>query len=362
MLDGTVPSAPRRAPAGPVDPDATTIRVVFDGAPYAGKTTAARTLAGAIDAEVTTPEASPSGRTLWFDWLCYSAGHDAGRALRVELVTVPGQTELHERRRSLIAWGDVVVFYADTSEANFRDSVTAFDRLRSELATTQTPVIIVANKRDLADALTIDHVRNALGLGPEDVLIEAIASTGSGIRESFIYAVRAAIDHSGGRVEESSADGLLAELQALELPSSQEHVERVHAEVDQSEVDQSEVQAAPTVRGVIRPILNRAAITPGRGIAILGEHWEILVAVAEGADRLPRTDDPSEAAALAQLLEWGLISGETLAPSEAPTLNPVAVQPIPGDAPEPVELVPAAVPSYAGATTAPAPAPQTIRF
>ena len=194
-----------------------TIRVVFDGAPHAGKTTAAHTLSKALGSDVNTP-AEDDGRTVWFDWMAYSGGVHEGNAIRVELVTVPGQAHLDTRRRHLLAWGDVVVFIADTSAAAFEESATRFDTLRQDLKTLGKPVIIVANKRDLDDAVALDAVQTRLGIGRSDVLIESVATSGTGVQEAFIYAVRSALTSGPMRVEQSSADQLLGEMRAALLP------------------------------------------------------------------------------------------------------------------------------------------------
>src|SRR6202000_2744267 len=94
------------------------IRVVYDGAPMAGKTTSVRALGAGLGAAVTSP-AQIGGRTLYFDWLDYTGGLFEGRRIRCQIVSVPGQATLAPRRRRLIESADAVVFVGDSSPAGF---------------------------------------------------------------------------------------------------------------------------------------------------------------------------------------------------------------------------------------------------
>ena len=83
--------------------DSIILRVVYDGPPEAGKTTNVTQLCQKISlnrrGQLTTPGGAE--RTQFFDWVDVSGGYVAGRQLRLQLVTVPGQPELLRRRRYL---------------------------------------------------------------------------------------------------------------------------------------------------------------------------------------------------------------------------------------------------------------------
>lgn len=196
------------------------LRVVVDGPSTAGKTTAARSLAARLARPVvTTDEEETSGRTLLFDWLDHTGGRSDGRAIRTQVVAVPGH--LPHLRARLLVTADVVVFVADSTQRGIGPSAKALGQLRAllEVLPAPTPGLLVqANKRDLPDALSIDEVRRTLAL-PDDVLvIETVATEGDGVRQSFVYAVRLALQHaracSGERVAERqrTAEALLTEL------------------------------------------------------------------------------------------------------------------------------------------------------
>lgn len=182
------------------------VRIVYDGPPAAGKTTSLQLLAARFgQGRVLTPEATTSGRTLFFDWLEYTGGRFEGRPIRCQIVSVPGQEELRHRRKHLLDSADAVVFVADTSRAGFQPSQRLLDQLLTHLGSRDAGpagVVVQANKRDLPDALPLAQVRADRPLA----IIESVASQGDGIREAFVFAVRLALD----RVRELSSRGELS--------------------------------------------------------------------------------------------------------------------------------------------------------
>src|SRR5690349_6479428 len=84
------------------------VRVVYDGPPHSGKTTTLRSLAKGLGVEIHSPE-ERDGRTLFFDWVEYVGGLFEGRQIRCQIVSVPGQAELAERRKLLLQSADAVV-------------------------------------------------------------------------------------------------------------------------------------------------------------------------------------------------------------------------------------------------------------
>ena len=96
------------------------VRVVYDGAASAGKTTNLRQLATLFAARHATEvhsESEVEGRTLYFDWMQIHAGAVAGVPLLCQIISVPGQVALTPRRRHLLSTADVVVYVCDSSGA-----------------------------------------------------------------------------------------------------------------------------------------------------------------------------------------------------------------------------------------------------
>lgn len=214
-----------------IDPrsGAVVIRIVYDGAPLAGKTSSLRALGAGLGHEVVTP-AEVDGRTLYFDWLDYTGGLFEGRRIRCQIVSVPGQSTLAPRRRSLLEKADVVVFVGDSSpeglEADGRYLI-GLTRVLGNLPGPPVGFVFQANKRDHPQAVTLQAIRDVLdGLDAKAAVVESVAPAGTGIREAFVFAVRLALD----RVRElmrsrelqtmrpliDDADELLAELRASE--------------------------------------------------------------------------------------------------------------------------------------------------
>ena len=189
------------------------IRIVYDGPPFAGKTTSVRSLARSLMRTVETPQES-DGRTLFFDWVEYTGGLFEGRQIRCQIVSVPGQIELAARRRVLLESADVVVFVADTGDpqAVQRSAVAIHEMVEMLYREHELPVgvIVQANKRDLPTAVPREEVRAALGDDfAQTALTESVAESGLGIRETFVLAVRVALD----RIREQLGGGDSSDLE-----------------------------------------------------------------------------------------------------------------------------------------------------
>ena len=190
--------------------DAVVIRVVYDGAPMAGKSTSVRALGRGLGGEVVSP-AEVSGRTLYFDWLDYTGGLFEGRRIRCQIISVPGQATLAPRRRRLLETADVIVFVGDSTPAGFAGDRSYLSGLQTVLERISGPpvgIVFQANKRDHAEAVPLETIRSMLQeLGLRVGVVESIATESSGIREAFVFAVRLALD----RVRDLMRTGELAD-------------------------------------------------------------------------------------------------------------------------------------------------------
>jgi signal recognition particle receptor subunit beta len=209
--------------------DAVVIRLVYDGAPMAGKTTSVRALGRGLGAEVTSP-AEVSGRTLYFDWLDYTGGLFEGRRIRCQIISVPGQATLAPRRRRLLESADAIVFVGDSTPMGFaadRSYLSGLQTVLEHLSGPPVGIVFQANKRDHADAVPIDTVRSMLAdLGVRVGVVESVATESLGIREAFVFAVRLALDRvrdlmrtgelPSARPEVDSAQELLEDLKRSE--------------------------------------------------------------------------------------------------------------------------------------------------
>ena len=212
------------------------VRVVYDGPPFSGKTTTLRALAERLGVAITSP-AEHDGRTLFFDWVDYVGGIFEGRQIRCQIVSVPGQQELAKRRRRLLEQADAIVMVADTRAGEIEATYSLLSDLLPWCRAADPPVgvVIQANKRDALDALPRAAIHERFERIAPLALVDTVATTGEGVREAFVFAVRLALDRvralsvarrlPEGPPRVDSAEALLRELEPLSvapLPGTEE--------------------------------------------------------------------------------------------------------------------------------------------
>lgn len=206
------------------------IRIVYDGLGAAGKTTNLQQLASLFSAQRTSDLYSPAtvdGRTLYFDWMQIHGGVVCGFPLLCQVISVPGQVVLTERRRHLLATADAVVYVSDSAKAE--DAKGGFGLVaEATRANAEPPTIVVqANKQDQMASIDGPALRALFGLGDDVEVVEAIARDAIGVVDSFIAAVRGVTKRLQAQVEDKSArlalrvaerpDDLRDALDALEI-------------------------------------------------------------------------------------------------------------------------------------------------
>lgn len=177
--------------------DTVVIRVVYDGAPMAGKSTSVGALGRGLGSRVYSP-AEVSGRTLYFDWLDYTGGQFEGRRIRCQIISVPGQAVLAPRRRRLLEHADAIVFVGDSSPAGFisdRGYLSGLARVLEQIPGPRVGLVLQANKRDHPHAIPMDQIRSMTeSMGLRVGVVESVARNGVGIREAFVLALRLALE------------------------------------------------------------------------------------------------------------------------------------------------------------------------
>lgn len=185
------------------------VRVVYDGAAGAGKTTNLRQLGNLFATQKAVEVLSPvelRGRTLYFDWMQIAAGVVCGFPLICQVISVPGQVAFTERRRHLLASADVVVYVCESTKAGAaraREAMRIIDEIGK--STGVAPALVVqANKQDQVGAVNGATLVQELGRsGVPNV--EAIATEGIGVVDTFVCAVRTVARTLQSRMER---DGL----------------------------------------------------------------------------------------------------------------------------------------------------------
>ena len=208
------------------------VRIVYDGPALAGKTSSVRALAASLGRPTFSGDEA-EGRTLHFDWLDYVGGLFQGHPIRCQILSVPGQPALVSRRRRLLREADAVVFVADSRKDALDEGLRSFEELRAFVNAAAPPapgVVLQANKRDAADAVPLDELRARLAVGPTVGVTPSVATDGTGIRETFVLAVRLALDlvrerwRAGtlpaGRPESETGEDLMEALRRSEASPS----------------------------------------------------------------------------------------------------------------------------------------------
>ena len=238
------------------------VRIVYDGPALSGKTTSLRALAQGVSSKLECP-AELAGRTLFFDWVDYVGGLFDGRQIRCQIVSVPGQKELAHRRKMLIETADAVVLVLDTRKMEW-DFGLAWVRDTVSFCRTKIPpvgLVLQANKRDAPDAVPSEEIQQSVNRIAPVAVVPSTATSGEGIREAFVLAVRLALD----RVRALAAAGQLhtgkpAEDDASQLLARLRGVEREPA----VQLDEALAQSALTsLEAELEADLDSARVEPG---------------------------------------------------------------------------------------------------
>jgi len=141
-------------------------KLVFYGPGLGGKTTTLQYIHAA-----TKPEhrgkmvslATPTDRTLYFDFLPIRVPRVRGMAVRLQLFTVPGQVYYAATRKLVLSGADGVVFVADSQGGRVEVNQESLDDLHSNLgehnrSLEDVPHTFHWNKRDLTDLLSIEDL------------------------------------------------------------------------------------------------------------------------------------------------------------------------------------------------------------
>lgn len=168
-------------------------KIVYYGTGLGGKTTNLEFIHKTVPPNVRTDMvslATPTERTLYFDFLSLELGSVQGFKTRFALYTVPGQAEYQASRKLILNGVDGIVFVADSDPERWQDNLDALADMHNNLAEygrnvhDDLPWVIQYNKRDLPGALPLDRLQAALNPkgGPA---FQAIATQGHGVFDTL---------------------------------------------------------------------------------------------------------------------------------------------------------------------------------
>jgi signal recognition particle receptor subunit beta len=141
-------------------------KLVFYGPGLGGKTTTLQYIHAATKAEhrgKMVSLATPTDRTLYFDFLPIRVPRVRGMAVRLQLFTVPGQVYYAATRKLVLSGADGVVFVADSQAGRMEVNQESLDDLHANLAEhnrslEEVPHTFHWNKRDLTELLSLEDL------------------------------------------------------------------------------------------------------------------------------------------------------------------------------------------------------------
>ena len=141
-------------------------KLVFYGPGLGGKTTTLQYIHAATKAEhrgKMVSLATPTDRTLYFDFLPIRVPRVRGMAVRLQLFTVPGQVYYAATRKLVLSGADAVVFVADSQAGRMDVNQESIDDLHANLAEhnrrlEEVPHTFHWNKRDLSDLVPLEDL------------------------------------------------------------------------------------------------------------------------------------------------------------------------------------------------------------
>jgi signal recognition particle receptor subunit beta len=177
-------------------------KLVFYGPGLGGKTTTLQYIHA-----TTKPEhrgkmvslATPTDRTLYFDFLPLRVPRVRGMSVRLQLFTVPGQVYYGATRKLVLSGADGVVFVADSQAGRMDANTESLEDLNANLVEHNRSLPLMPhtfhwNKRDLSDLVPIDeldrrfNVHGAPSLG-------TCATRGDGVFEGLERITRLVLRH-----------------------------------------------------------------------------------------------------------------------------------------------------------------------
>jgi mutual gliding-motility protein MglA len=168
------------------------LKIVYYGPALGGKTTCLQHIHRVTDPQRRTKLyalATAADRTLFFDLLALDLGRVRGYRLTLQLYTVPGQVQYNATRRAVLAGADGVVFVADSQRAQVTANVDSLANLTENLRANgldakTIPIVLLYNKRDLADAQPVAELERSLNPSGRQAF-GTVALSGQGVMEAF---------------------------------------------------------------------------------------------------------------------------------------------------------------------------------
>jgi signal recognition particle receptor subunit beta len=266
-------------------------KIVFYGPGLGGKTTTLQAIH-----ERTKPEhrgklvslATPTERTLYFDFLPVRVPRIRNLNVRLQLFTVPGQVYFSATRKLVLTGADGIVFVADSQQARMDANQESLEDLSGNLAEhgrslSQIPHTFQWNKRDIEDVVSEGELDRRFNLFAAPTTA-TVATRGVGVFESLEKITRLVVEAYKAQMPHGESTGIAA-LDADDLGI--EEAVRELAESDRAPKTSGSSHGPRTgAETKLAPPQQVATVSP---IPIAKE---VLMSAAPSSSQLPVTAEP----------------------------------------------------------------------
>ena len=133
--------------------------------------------------------ATPTERTLYFDFLSLDLGSVQGFKTRFALYTVPGQVEYNASRKLILNGVDGIVFVADSQVSKWDENIESLKNMEENLADyglslDDVPWVLQYNKRDLPNVSPVEDLERVLNTRHVPAF-QAVAFQGQGVFDTL---------------------------------------------------------------------------------------------------------------------------------------------------------------------------------
>lgn len=267
-------------------------KIVFYGPGLGGKTTTLQAIH-----ERTKPEhrgklvslATPTERTLYFDFLPVRVPRIRNLNVRLQLFTVPGQVYFSATRKLVLTGADGIVFVADSQQARMDANQESLEDLSGNLAEhgrslSQIPHTFQWNKRDIEDVVTEGELDRRFNLFAAPTTA-TVATRGVGVFESLEKITRLVVEAYKAQMPHGESTGIAA-LDADDLGI--EEAVRELAESDRAPKNSPAPRTSSQTK--LAPALAQQAATVSPVPIPIAK--EVMLSAAPSSSQLPATAEP----------------------------------------------------------------------
>lgn len=168
------------------------VRIVYDGAPHVGKTATIR----ALEHKLSSNRFLQHSDDLDINLLEYQGGMYDHLPIACQILSTPSHPQWQQRRKFLLNQADAIVFILDSRPEGLALGLEYLRQLQELLKQLPDPAplfLVQANFQDIPLALNAEKLRRFF-IDPSIKIMETSTLEGLGIRETFVMAVRLAVE------------------------------------------------------------------------------------------------------------------------------------------------------------------------